>query len=188
MNLGVERMTKRLKCEFDKYVCDILESDKFQEIKKDIHHGTSKYEHCLRVAKLSYRLGRFFKADLRSVARAGLLHDFFFGTRKDSLENSYLRHPVTAANNAKKYFDITDLEAEAIKTHMFHHVVLKKIFPFINREEKASIKEFKPKSKEGWIVCASDLLISIVECERFQFTYAFNVAVLLIFNIILFKN
>ena len=181
-------MTKRLKNEFDSFVCDILNNDKFLETKKDLHHGTSKYEHSLRVAKLSYRLGRIFNADLRSVSRAGLLHDFFFGTRKDSPENSYLKHPVTACNNAKKYFNVTDLEAEAIKTHMFHQVVFKKIFPFINRKEKASIKEFKPKSKEGWIICLSDLLISLVECERFQFTYAFNVAVLLVFNIILFKN
>ena len=162
-------MTKRLKCEFDEYVCDILNNEHFLETKKDLHHGTSKYEHSLRVAKLSYRLGRYFKADLKSVSRAGLLHDFFYGTRKESPENSYLRHPVTAASNAKRYFNVTELEAEAIKTHMFHHVLIKKIFPFINPKEKASIKEFKPKSKEGWIICASDLI-------------------LLVFNIILFKN
>ena len=109
-------------------------------------------------------------------------------TELEKPENSYLRHPVTAASNAKRYFNVTELEAEAIKTHMFHHVLIKKIFPFINPKEKASIKEFKPKSKEGWIICASDLIVSIGECERFQFSYAFNVAVLLVFNIILFKN
>ena len=49
-------MTKRLKCEFDEYVCDILENEYFLETKKDLHHGTSKYEHSLRVAKLSYKL------------------------------------------------------------------------------------------------------------------------------------
>lgn len=181
-------MTKRLKCEFDEYVCDILNNEYFLETKKDLHHGTSKYEHSLRVAKLSFRLGKYLKADLRSVARAGLLHDFFFGTRKENPENSYLKHPVTASNNAKKYFNVTEKEAEAIKTHMFHHVLIKKIFPFINRHEKATIKEFKPKSKEGWIICLSDLLVSLMECERFQFTYTFNVAVLLVFNIMLFKN
>ena len=181
-------MTKRLKCEFDEYVCDILNNEYFLETKKDLHHGTSKYEHSLRVAKLSFRLGKYLKADLRSVARAGLLHDFFFGTRKENPENSYLKHPVTASNNAKKYFNVTEKEAEAIKTHMFHHVLIKKIFPFINRHEKATNKEFKPKSKEGWIICLSDLLVSLMECERFQFTYTFNVAVLLVFNIILFKN
>ena len=71
---------------------------------------------------------------------------------------------------------------------MFHQVLLKKIFPFINHKEKASIKEFKPKSKEGWIICASDMIVSIMECERFQFSYVANVALLLVFNIIMFKN
>ncbi len=181
-------MTKNNKQEFDLLVKDILENEHFLETKKDLHHGSSKYEHCLRVARMSYRLAKFFKADVKSATKAGLLHDFFLGTRKEKPENSYLRHPLTAASNAKKYFDVTPLEEEAIKTHMFHQVLLKKLFPFINREEKASIKEFKPKSKEGWIICASDLLVSIIECERFQFTYAANVALILIFNIIMFKN
>ncbi len=181
-------MAKNKSKEFDSLVSDILENEYFLETKKDLHHGTSKYEHSLRVAKLSYKLGRLFRGDLRVAARAGLLHDFFFGTRKEKPENSYLRHPVTAASNAKRYFNVTDKEAEAIKTHMFHQVLLKKIFPFINRREKASVKEFKPKSKEGWIICFSDLLVSIMELERFQFTYVANVFLLLVFNIIMFKN
>ena len=181
-------MTKNVKSEFDFLVKDILEDEHFLETKKDLHHGTSKYEHSLRVARLSYKLSKIFKADSKIATRAGLLHDFFFGTRKEKPENSYLRHPVTAANNAKKYFNVSDAEAEAIKTHMFHQVLLKKVFPFVNRKEKASIKEFKPKSKEGWIICASDLLVSVIECERFQFTYAANVLLLLILNIVLFKN
>ncbi len=181
-------MTKNELKEFDSLVSDILENEYFLTTKKDLHHGTSKYEHSLRVAKLSYKLGKIFKADLKVASRAGLLHDFFFGTRKEKPENSYLRHPITASCNAKRYFNVTNKEAEAIKTHMFHQVLLKKLFPFINRQEKASIKEFKPKSKEGWIICFSDLLISIIELERFQFSYVANVALLLIFNVIMFKN
>ncbi len=181
-------MTKRVNSEFDELVKDILNNENFLATKRDLHHGTSKYEHSIRVAKLSYKLGKFFKVDLRSVTRAGLLHDFFFGMRKEKPENSYLRHPVTASSNAKKYFNVSDLEAEAIKTHMFHHVLIQKIFPFINRKEKVSIKEFKPKTKEGWIICASDLIISVMECERFQFSYVANVTLLLIFNVIMFKN
>lgn len=181
-------MTKKTNIEFENLVSDILENEYFLETKKDIHHGTSKYEHSIRVAKLSYNLSKIFKVDRKATARAGLLHDFFFGTRKEKPENSYLRHPVTASINAKKYFNVSELESEAIKTHMFHQVLLKKIFPFINRKEKASIKEFKPKSKEGWIICASDMIVSIMECERFQFSYVANVAMLLVFNIIMFKN
>lgn len=181
-------MTKKTNIEFENLVSDILENEYFLETKKDIHHGTSKYEHSIRVAKLSYNLSKIFKVDRKATARAGLLHDFFFGTRKEKPENSYLRHPVTASLNAKKYFNVSELESEAIKTHMFHQVLLKKIFPFINHKEKASIKEFKPKSKEGWIICASDMIVSIMECERFQFSYVANVALLLVFNIIMFKN
>jgi len=181
-------MTKKTNNEFENLVSDILDNEYFLETKKDLHHGTSKYEHSLRVAKLSYKLSKIFKADTKATARAGLLHDFFFGTRKEKPENSYLKHPVTASNNAKKYFNVSDKEAEAIKTHMFHQVLLKKLFPFIPYKEKVSVKEFKPKSKEGWIICASDLIVSIMECERFQFTYVANVTLLLIFNIILFKN
>lgn len=181
-------MTKKANNEFDSLVSDILENEHFLETKHDLHHGTSKYEHSIRVAKLSYKLSKIFKADTKATARAGLLHDFFFGTRKEKPENSYLRHPVTASENAKKYFNVSELESEAIKTHMFHQVLLKKIFPFINRKEKASVKEFKPKSKEGWIICASDLIVSVMECERFQFTYVANVTLLLVFNIIMFKN
>lgn len=181
-------MTKKANNEFESLVSDILENKYFLETKHDLHHGTSKYEHSIRVAKLSYKLGKMFNADIKSVTRAGLLHDFFLGTRKEKPENSYLRHPVTASINAKKYFNVNELESEAIKTHMFHQVLLKKIFPFVNRKENASIKEFKPKSREGWIICASDLIVSIMECERFQFSYVANVTLLLIFNIIMFKN
>lgn len=181
-------MTKRINCEFESLVSDILNNEYFLETKKDLHHGTSKYEHSLRVARLSYKLSKLFKADLKVAARAGLLHDFFFGLRKDKPENSYLNHPVTAASNAKKYFNVSDIEAEAIKTHMFHQVLLKRFLPFINRKEKVSVREFKPKTKEGWIICISDLLVSLMECERFQFTYVANVTLLLIFNILMFKN
>lgn len=181
-------MTKKAKTEFEHLVSDILENKYFLETKHDLHHGTSKYEHSIRVAKLSYKLSKILKADEKVTARAGLLHDFFFGTRKEKPENSYLKHPVTAAKNAQEYFGVSQKEAEAIKTHMFHHVLLKKLFPFLPYKEKVSINEFKPKSKEGWIICASDLIVSIMECERFQFSYVANVTLLLIFNMLIFKH
>ncbi|MBE6154423.1 MAG: HD domain-containing protein [Firmicutes bacterium] len=181
-------MAKKANCKFEYLVSDILNNEYFLETKKDLHHGTNKYEHSLRVAKLSYRLSKLFKANVKSTTRAGLLHDFFIGTRKEKEENSYLNHPHTAAINAKKFFNVNLLEEDAIKTHMFHHVMIKKVLPFINRKEKANFEEMKPKSKEGWIVCISDLIISGIELERFQFTYIANTILLLLFNIIMFKN
>ena len=111
-----------------------------------------------------------------------------FSERKEKIENSYLNHPNTALKNAQEYFNIDENIASAITTHMFHHVVLKKIFPFINRKEKVNFKENKPTNKESWIVCISDLLVSIMECQRFEFSYIANLSYLIILNIIFIKH
>jgi uncharacterized protein len=181
-------MKKEYKKEYNKLIKDIITNEKFLETKNDIHHGSSKYDHLLRVSKCSYTLGKYFNADLKSLTRAALLHDFFIGRRVDKEENSYLNHPNTAAKNAKEIFNITEFEADIIKTHMFHHIILKKILPFLNRKEKAKIKGNKPRSKEAWIVCISDLLVSVMECQRFEFTYIANLSYLILLNFITLKN
>ena len=99
-----------------------------------------------------------------------------------------MNHPKTSVYNDKEYFNIDEKIESAIKTHMFHHVILKKIFPFINRKEKVSTKENKPTNKESWIVCISDLLVSIMECQRFEFSYIANLSYLIILNIIFIKH
>ena len=160
-------------------VSNIITNDKFKELKKDIHHSTNKYDHLIRVSKLSYKLSKFFKCDVKATTRAGVLHDFFFGDRKACIQNSYLNHPYTSANNAKEVFNISDFEADIIKTHMFHHTFFRSIFPIINPDEKVRIKESKPRSKEAWIVCISDLLVSGYEGIRYNATS--KVALYLIF-------
>lgn len=181
-------MKKEYKLEYNEITKNIINNEYFLLTRNDLHHGSSKYEHLIRVSKCSFVLGKFFKADIKTVTTAGLLHDFFFGGRKDKEENSYLNHPMTAAKNAKEYFNIDNNVEQVIKTHMFHHTLIKKIFPFINRKEKVKIKDNKPTSKEGWIVCISDLLVSIMECQRFEFSYIANLSYLIILNIIFFKH
>ena len=44
-------MTKKTNCEFESLVSDILDNKYFLETKHDLHHGTSKYEHSIRVAR-----------------------------------------------------------------------------------------------------------------------------------------
>ena len=165
-------MKKEYKIEYNELTKDIINNEYFLLTKNDLHHGSSKYE----------------QANIETVTKAGLLHDFFFGGRKEKIENSYLNHPNTALKNAQEYFNIDENIASAIKTHMFHHVVLKKIFPFINRKEKVNFKETKPTNKESWIVCISDLLVSIMECQRFEFSYIANLSYLIILNIIFIKH
>ena len=179
-------MIKKYKEEYNNLTKNIINNEHFLMTKNDMHHGRTKYEHLVRVSKCAFVMSKIFKADTITCTTAGLLHDLFYGERTDSIENSYLNHPHTARNNAIKYFGVGDKVACAIQTHMFHHVILKKIFPFINREEEASIKFSKPKSKEAWIVSIADLLVSIND-SKFFVKYKFNLAYLMLVSFILSK-
>lgn len=165
-------------------VSNIITNKKFQELKNDIHHSTNKYDHLIRVSKLSYKLAKLCRADVESTTRAGVLHDFFYGDRKSSIQNSYLNHPYTSANNAKELFNISEFEADIIKTHMFHHTFFRSIFPIINLDEKVKIKEGKPKSKEAWIVCLSDLVVSAYEGLRFKVATKTAIYAIFLYNFI----
>lgn len=126
--------------------------EKYNKMADCSHHGLSRYEHSLRVAKSSFYASKLLKADTLSTTRAALMHDFFTNEDIDKSQwGSYLRiHPSIALENAKKYFDVNDLEEEIIKSHMY---------PF---------GEYKPSSKEAWIVTISDKLASIYEFLRYE--------------------
>ena len=154
--------------EYYDIVSSIITDERFKELKEDTHHNTNKYDHLLRVSKLSYKIAKKTKANVYETTRASVLHDFFRGGRKDEQRNSYLNHPYTSALNAKECFNISDSEAEIIKTHMFHHTFYRSFLPFINPDEKVKIKDGKPKTKEAWIVCLSDLVVSAYEGLRYN--------------------
>ena len=170
--------------EYYRLAGNILTNDYFLALKKDNHHGTNKYDHCKRVSYISFLLAKILKADKREVVRAGLLHDFFYGERTEKEENSYLKHPKTSAINAKKYFNVSDKEAKDIETHMFHHVLIKKILPFVNYKEKAKIKDNCPKSKEAAIICFSDLLVSVYEFEKYRLRYGISLTFVFLLNLL----
>lgn len=168
---------------YDKIVEPILNNEKFVLLKNDNHHGTSKYSHCKRVSYLSYIIAKIFKANTRDVASAGLLHDFFYGSRLSKEENSYLKHPLTSSRNASKYFNINDKEKHIIETHMYHNALLKNIMPFTSVEEKNYFKNYQPKNKESIIVCISDLLVSIYEVITYKISYSMALYTIFFMNI-----
>jgi uncharacterized protein len=137
--------------EFDSLAKDILEHEVFAESKAFIQHGKiSVYEHSLDVARLSFRVGDFFNiADKRSLVRSALLHDFFLydwhvPEKMWSLHG--WTHPVTAAKNAQRYFNIGDKEYSLIRSHMWPYTLL-----------------HPPCYREGWIICFADKAISLWE-------------------------
>ena len=168
--------------EFNDLTNDVLFNSNFELLKKDVHHGSNKYDHCKRVSYLSFLIAKLTKANCKQVARAGLLHDFFYGSRTLKKENDYLRHPLTSANNAKKFFNINEIEADIIKSHMFHHALIKRLSPFMKEEDRIYFKENKPKSKESVIVCLSDLLVSFYEVFAYKIRYNTLLYIIFILN------
>ena len=165
----------KYKSDFDymSLVLDILDNSKFQKTNTCRHHGLTRYEHSLRVSYYSYVLAKKLRLDYKSVARAGLLHDFFI---TEDLKESYRKisafvHPYIALTNACKYFELNEMEKDIIITHMF-----------------PTLPHKVPKYLESWLVRLVDKVVATYE---FYYSYAapriYKVSNLYIFLLIFMK-
>ena len=104
-------------------VGDLLETDEVQRLKNYTqHHNGTRLDHCIRVSYESYLLAKKFHLDVRSTARAGLLHDLFYydwRTTKFTLGTHAFIHPRVALRNAEKITTLNDKEKDIILKHMF---------------------------------------------------------------------
>jgi len=141
--------------EFEEIVGDILTHSEFQKLKQIEHHGNGLYEHSVAVGYHSYRVARVLGLDYVSVARGALLHDFFTeswqGKKKESKGIQRIKdmhgfsHPKTALANARKYFDVNELQEDMIVKHMF------------------PLTPVPPMHLESWIVTAVDKFVATRE-------------------------
>lgn len=149
---------------------NILSNEEFNKIKTIEHHGTSRYEHSLRVSYFSYIITKLLHLDYEDVARAGLLHDFFLSSEDRTFKDrfvSYFTHPKYAVDCATSHFDLSDREINIIESHMF------------------PVYRSIPKYAESWIVSLVDKVVCTYEFSvkfRYKFSYAMNLFVLLILN------
>jgi len=152
--------------EFESIAKGIIEKDKFQSLKSEPHHGLTRYDHVLRVAKNTYRLSKFLKLDYVSATRGALLHDYFndsdYKTTKGLQKGSI--HPVIALNNARREFKLNNKEENIIVSHMF------------------PMGSVKPNCKESWIVTSVDKLVALYECGAFKFKEQVALWLLFIIN------
>lgn len=134
--------------EYINIVKDIFEDKKFDELKKNIHHGTSRWEHSIRVSYYSYKIVKALNLNYIETARGGLLHDFFINDdlSKRKQKFSMFFHPYYSLDNAKKYFNLTPLEEDIIINHMF-----------------PSLPHKIPKNIESWIVSIVDKAVATYE-------------------------
>ena len=109
--------------EYLEIVNEILNHEEFNKLKNSKHHGINRYDHCVRVSYWSYKFTKKLHMDYKSIARAGLLHDFFLINNQElkffPRVKVLITHPKLALENSKKYFDVNKLEENIIITHMF---------------------------------------------------------------------
>lgn len=104
---------------------DIFASANMQKEKIfPMHGGVSTFEHSISVAYYAIYLAKKKnkKIDARSVIRGALLHDFFLYDWHVHAKWHKLhgfRHARWAYQNAKKEFDLNEIEEDIILKHMF---------------------------------------------------------------------
>ena len=132
--------------EFNQVIMPIIENEEYQKTKDCIHHGMNRYDHMIRVSYYSYRITKALRLNYKETARAAALHDFFFEDINDEGKVKRLvNHPNVALENSKKHFELTQLEEDIIKAHMF------------------PVGRHIPKYLESWIVDLGDDVVSVYE-------------------------
>lgn len=132
-------------------VDEIINNEQFMKLDTIRHHNSTRLNHSIKVSYYSYVLARKLKLNYVEVARAGLLHDFYLGQVKEEkgIKNKVklftFQHPEEAVINSEKYFEISEMERDIIRTHMF----------------PIDIKI--PRYAESWLVSIVDKYVSAKE-------------------------
>lgn len=126
-----------------------------QMINIPMHHGSNCYIHVFKVVKVCFRKAlRRKNVDLETLMVGAIFHDYYlYDWRKDReyLKGHGKNHPVIAAENAKRDFNISKEAEHMILTHMW------------------PVNFFKfPKTKEARILCASDKQVAFREFLTFH--------------------
>ena len=132
---------------------DILNSEGMNDSKKYIQHGdTSVYDHCVSVADMSLKIANTLNLknyNTVTLVRGSLLHDYFLYDWHEKDESHRLHgyhHSEKALSNAKRDFELDEVEEDMIRSHMFPLNISK-----------------VPRHKESVILCLADKLVSAAE-------------------------
>lgn len=108
--------------EFVELIADLFENEKVLKLDRFCQHcATTRLKHCLNVSYTAYKMSKKFNGDIRSTARAGVLHDLFWydwRTKKTPQLHAFY-HPRLALRNAEKLTKLNDIERDAIRKHMW---------------------------------------------------------------------
>ncbi len=162
-------MSIKKKVDFEYIVGDILSNEKFKSLNNEFHHGITRYEHSLRVARYTYWVSKTFHMNKSvEVTRAALLHDFYNDSElgEETSVEKLSTHPYMAAQNAIKYFDINDFQKNIIEVHMF------------------PITKVLPKTKEAVLVSLMDKVAAVYEIGNYKLALNLSMTLIFIYNIL----
>lgn len=136
--------------EFRAIIKDIVENDTVQQMRNfRQHYDTSCFDHCYKVALISYIICKKLNLDYISAARAGMLHDLFlydWRIREPGRKRFHaFHHPRIALNNSLKIFSLNKKEQDIILKHMWPITVI------------------PPKSMEAFIITFVDKYCALLE-------------------------
>ncbi|MGI6529719.1 MAG: putative ABC transporter permease [Clostridia bacterium] len=140
---------------FEELVREYFEHEIVLQMDKYIQHGnTTTLEHCENVAWISYLINQKLNlnADEKALVEAAILHDLFlYDWHEEDSERKLhgFHHAEIACNNAVKYFNISEKERHAIRSHMWPLNITR-----------------IPKNKEALIICIADKYCALVETIR----------------------
>ncbi|MGE4484329.1 MAG: HD domain-containing protein [Oscillospiraceae bacterium] len=131
-------------------VSDLLEEKCIQDMENISQHTPSVncLGHCLFVSYLSFRLCRLLGLRSAEAARGALMHDMFLYDQHqhENRMKHLVTHPAVALKNAEARFELSDVERDAIYSHMW---------PITLRS--------RPQSHEAAVVCLMDKVCAVAE-------------------------
>ncbi len=139
--------------EAGRILSSLRRDSRVKKMKSFTQHGTvSTFDHCRAVTKLSLGIDRrlHLHSDKKVLITGAMLHDYFLYDWHDKARPGQKIHGYThaaaAAKNARSHFGIDKRT---------HHVIHSHMWPLnITRV---------PRSREAWIVCAADKIVSVRE-------------------------
>ena len=130
---------------------NLCENGRFLQMASYIQHGDiSVFEHSVGVAYMSVFIARSLHVKLHHMVliRGALLHDYFLYDWHEKSKDHRLHgftHPARALKNAEQIFDLTPVEKDIIKRHMF------------------PLTPVPPAYRESYLVCLADKICSSYE-------------------------
>ena len=135
---------------FTEILFKVTENSNLKTGKLYIQHGnTSCFLHSVAVAYYSFAAARFLKPVSfreKELIRGALLHDWHIKDKSRRFHGFY--HPSRALKNAESIFNLSSVEKDIIKKHMF------------------PLTLYPPRYRESILVCIIDKACCIYECFK----------------------